>query len=599
MCREKERNRKREQRAKRKAEQLLDHVDGHKRTKKPKVMSKQQSAELPEAAKLKSVKKKGKRLQQNIRRLKASAVSPDKRVDQDIVSPDNVRKMASRAKQHLPSCSTRWGAAVGHLIKQATPRRRSIALKDLQADCSSTVSALARKVGRPTRKEAVAKQLIFTTSTNKHTWQYLNRNKKDKVGKLKKKREHWARVVKNYLERDDVSRQMPGKRDVIKDDQGILVAKRHLLMTKRQAYKKFKVENTGYPYQFTTFRKTIPRHIKQLSLKHRRVCICTRCYNTENKLKALSKKAIQAGELDLQMTLNGAYVEFICPYVEEFPNRDCIIGSCKHCGPAKLKERYSPLTNKLGVDEVSWLEWKLIKNEYTDTKGNFNKKKCWRQETVKDELKNVVEKLCDEMKDIAGHLYRANFQHAQEQYLIKNLPLDEALIHCDFSQNYALTPQDEIESAHFQQKQVTLHTCLLIRHAVTSTNDNPILVKESIGQFSDNLKHDKDACFSFTDQLIKHIQNSDGYEINKIHRFSDNAATQYKCKESFSHLQSFQEKYKIKLVYHYCEPGHGKGPADGIGATIKNGLARAVESDAVVLNKAYRPNAHLLDILCN
>ena len=380
---------------------------------------------------------------------------------------------------------------------------------------------------------------------------------------------------------------MPGKRDVIKDDQGILVAKHHLLMTKRQANKKFKVENTGYPYQFTTFRKTIPRHIKQLSLKHRRVCICTRCYNTENKLKALSKKAIQAGELDLQMTLNGAYVEFICPYVEEFPNRDCIIGSCKHCGPAKLKERYSPLTNKLGVDEVSWLEWKLIENEYTDTKGNLNKKKCWSQETVKDELKNVVEKLCDEMKDIAGHLYRVNFQHAQEQYLIKNLPLDEAVILCDFSQNYALTPQDEIESAHFQQKQVTLHTCLLIRHAVTSTNDNPILVKESIGQFSDNLKHDKDAVFSFTDQLIKHIQNSDGYEINKIHRFSDNAATQYKCKESFSHLQSFQEKYKIKLVYHYCEPGHGKGPADGIGATIKNGLARAVVSDAVVLKNAY------------
>ena len=83
----------------------------------------------------------------------------------------------------------------GHLIKQATPRRPSIALKDLQADCSSNVSALARKVGRPTRKEAAAKQLIFTTSTNKHTWQYLNRNKKDKVGKLKKKREHWARVV--------------------------------------------------------------------------------------------------------------------------------------------------------------------------------------------------------------------------------------------------------------------------------------------------------------------------------------------------------------------------------------------------------------------
>lgn len=43
----------------------------------------------------------------------------------------------------------------------------------------------------------------------------------------------------------------------------------------------------------------------------------------------------------------------------------------------------------------------------------------------------------------------------------------------------------------------------------------------------------------------------------------------------------------VKVVYHYSEPGHGKGPHDGIGATIKHGLDRLVIQDKVRLRNAY------------
>lgn len=41
------------------------------------------------------------------------------------------------------------------------------------------------------------------------------------------------------------------------------------------------------------------------------------------------------------------------------------------------------------------------------------------------------------------------------------------------------------------------------------------------------------------------------------------------------------------MHYHYGEPGHGKGPHDGIGATIKHGLDMLVLRDKVKLRSAY------------
>ena len=58
----------------------------------------------------------------------------------------------------------------------------------------------------------------------------------------------------------------------------------------------------------------------------------------------------------------------------------------------------------------------------------------------------------------------------------------------DFSQNLALVAQDECESAHFTQKQVTVHPVLVIRHSPASTMEHPVLLKQSFVQISDNLK---------------------------------------------------------------------------------------------------------------
>ena len=61
-----------------------------------------------------------------------------------------------------------------------------------------------------------------------------------------------------------------------------------------------------------------------------------------------------------------------------------------------------------------------------------------------------------------------------------------------------------------------------------------------------------------------------------LHRFSDNCSTQYKCIESFTHLQMYEQLFSTTVVYHYTEAGHGKSPGDGIGAATKRKLDRLI-----------------------
>lgn len=84
------------------------------------------------------------------------------------------------------------------------------------------------------------------------------------------------------------------------------------------------------------------------------------------------------------------------------------------------------------------------------------------------------------MKSYTANQFKADFQHKVGSQLGENLPLDHVLTVMDFSENISLVPQDEIESAHFTTKQVTLHPVHVVRHAADSTPEEPNIIKESL-----------------------------------------------------------------------------------------------------------------------
>ena len=65
------------------------------------------------------------------------------------------------------------------------------------------------------------------------------------------------------------------------------------------------------------------------------------------------------------------------------------------------------------------------------------------------------------------------------------------------------------------------------------------------------------------------------------HFHSDNAGQHFKNKYSARFLTLYRIKYGLKFVtWSFGCPGHGKGPWDGLGGTMKNWLARqALEFD--------------------
>ena len=481
---------------------------------------------------------KVKTLQQKLRRQKSQSVQKAS------CSQEAVRKRAQRARTALPQSPNRWAETMMHLLKHASPNR------------AAAFSRRQKKRAKIVHKRNMEQRL------------------------------RWRSAIEDFMRRDDITRQMPNKRDVVTID-GIQVAKRHLLMPKKQAYMTFVEETPTYPYRYTTFRKSIPRFIKKMNLNDRRVCICMHCFNMEELLRPLSATATKL-QMDA-LTIRSVYKQSLCDFDHgTFPSKNCIDRKCAECNK-RLWETYEEMLERKGNNLVKYTQWEHIPSAYTNSKGVKIKTKTWKQVDHKETVAKIFDKVADKLPMMIRHVFRNDFQHQQHHLLQQSLPENHVILYGDFSQNYALITNDEIESAHYGTPQATLHTWYLIRHASASTPQQPQLTKEAVAMISDNLKHDTHAVFNFTKKIIHYMQNNPekvGLPA-MIHRITDNCGFEYKCRNAFAHMFDLEEIYGVRLVYHYSEPGHGKGPHDGIGATIKHGLDRLILADKVRLRSAY------------
>ncbi|KAH9640377.1 hypothetical protein HF086_003063 [Spodoptera exigua] len=109
-----------------------------------------------------------------------------------------------------------------------------------------------------------------------------------------------------------------------------------------------------------------------------------------------------------------------------------------------------------------------------------------------------------------NHVHKINFQYIGIKTLKNNLPVQEALLHVDFSENYALKFAEEVQAFHFggSRQQVSLHTSVAYTHNFTSGVVTPM---------------------SYCTIFIKLKKNT----------------------------------------WNYSEAGHGKGAPDGVGAVLK------------------------------
>jgi len=270
------------------------------------------------------LKNRVKQLQQKNRRLTPNVNDP--------LSPSAARKRAERVRKMLPQSPGKWADTMNRVLKTSTPRKKT-ALDGLQ---------------------------------KKRKRKYTPREKKNRI--------IWSTKVKDFLIQDNMAWQMPNKRDVIKVD-GVSVPKRHLTCNKKQAYLQFVDKHPDYPYKYTTFRKSIPKFIRQMTLKDRRVCVCLQCFNFEEKLRPLNHIAALS-KLET-LSIRNSYKNSVCNNsTEQFPNLECIESRCQACS-SKFESIYKEMINEKATLQLRYTQSEKVQCKYTNSKDKVVEGKVW------------------------------------------------------------------------------------------------------------------------------------------------------------------------------------------------------------------------------
>ena len=377
-------------------------------------------------------------------------------------------------------------------------------------------------------------------------------------------------IVKFFL-REDISRQLPQKRFVTKAGPGHLMQ-----MTVAAAYTLFIKENKGIKVGLTSFKKARPKNVKIMSThKSNHVnCLCVYCTNVSFKLSSLNRYASK----DKRVQGERGLVEVIlCQKSESarFNRPECIQGTCENCFNYKktLQENYAELLVK--EDKLTWNHWERVK---------LNNDKVRRQLLAKEgTLKELVTELVEDVTNpvqgssFVQHQFAADWQYRQFNLLKENLPADWILMVMDFARNRELYQQDEIKSAYFGRKQITIHPVVAYYNSPIARN---ITTRDSMIFLSDDINHDYNFVKHVLDLVIKKL--SEKMNIAKLVIFSDGCSSQYKSKGPLADITF----YDIQNDRNYFGSEHGKGDSDGEAGVLNRSLDQVVIGRKKVFNGA-------------
>ncbi|CAB4004221.1 Hypothetical predicted protein [Paramuricea clavata] len=233
-------------------------------------------------------------------------------------------------------------------------------------------------------------------------------------------------AVKNFYTSDKISRMAPGKRDVvtIKDQDGKKkLQNRHLYMSIKETYRVFKDENRNVKIGLTKFSTLHPPNVLLSSQTPSNVCTCVYHQNMFLALGAIHSHVpgipVYSTDFSASCVLN--------------PESDlCWFGNCSHDG-CGFEEKY-PLPDTVKNLPAKWMKWQ-------EANGRLAKLQNTRR------VQDLYDHICSISKKFLAHCHIKRLQSKQYE-------LDKELASLQDSD----IAQDEIQSAHWNQNQVTLFT---------------------------------------------------------------------------------------------------------------------------------------------
>lgn len=390
------------------------------------------------------------------------------------------------------------------------------------------------------------------------------------ISTTEKVRKYWYSVAREY----------PCKKRVKKNRSLHIIESSYT-----QVFKTFKLANPNIPIGFVKFLQLKPANVRKLKPLERSVCCCNKCENAKWLLKAINSSCtrndLAESRIETEHDLSDL---FYCPYDHTSqPKPKCVSGLCEKCGVKKVRAHYALIKEKAGNEELNYNSWKIVREEKSVRDGQGGKKKkivsSTKLVTTKTTVSSLVDIIVDTTEKLAPHIFRAKWQLKEFATAKQHMAPKSAIMVIDFAQNYACSFQDESQSSHWSQTQVTLHPA--VAYVNLADQEGPYTFIENMAFISPDLKHDAQAVKVFTDKAHDHLFKK--YGISTILQFSDCCASQYRGKTSFHNIAKTDS---IKLERHYFEASHGKSAADGFSAVLKYSATKAVTNRQYIIRNA-------------
>lgn len=406
---------------------------------------------------------------------------------------------------------------------------------------------------------------------------------------------------------NNASRPTGDKKDVVKKRTGkqqyVHHAKHVLEKTQTEAFLEFQQLHPEVKVKQRKFESLKPFFVKQATERDRRSCLCRK--HVETKIvfdacmkfrKGTGKETDNDGEYPVLKTLTELVEKTLCPKEEGkmFHNIKCLERECESCGVETLQLLPEETSSE---GSVRWSRYDYVSTGKFLANGQEKKKIALVQkETSPSELFKYFKEL---LGSYPYHSFMARWQRDQLDNLLENLPLGHVVCVHDYSEGYACRQQDETQSEYFDVAKVSLHVTILHRHAteakdgVTSTEEEPHLIKEHLFVISDDPVQDQDSVHKVQNLIHSYLANDVGCNIIKMHEFTDGCAAQYKSRHCIGDLSCSLADFGFHVVRNYFETSHAKGEQDAAGSHVKQKVSQAVLRRTTTIKSAKSMHEYL------
>jgi hypothetical protein len=149
----------------------------------------------------------------------------------------------------------------------------------------------------------------------------------------------------------------------------------------------------------------------------------------------------------------------------------------------------------------------------------------------------------------------------------------------DFAENYNYTSVEEVQSAYWNSQMISLHTTVAY---FPESEENPV---QSYVAIPDNLGYNEIVVYYILQKVVP-LLKSHFSALKKLHYLTNSPSSQYRNKTIFHLVCDHEEEFGIKVRWNYLETGHGNGPCDGLGASVKLIADMAVKQQKCTIQDA-------------